>query len=131
MQKRYHRVPRFLLKRFSEDRAHLGYVDIKEERLAKWTIKELAQSRDFYSREGECELHKIESPIGWILSEYDKKASFSMGDFNNLALYVITQYMRTLKLFRTYAKKNGIAPHPHIGGLYGETNAPGLLPVFA
>ena len=26
---------------------------------------------------------------------------------------------------RTYAKKNGIAPHPHIGGLYGETNAPG------
>ena len=34
-------------------------------------------------------------------------------------------------IFRTYAKKNGIAPHPHIGGLYGETNAPGLLPVFA
>ena len=28
-------------------------------------------------------------------------------------------------------KRTRSPPHPHIGGLYGETNAPGLLPVFA
>ncbi len=32
---------------------------------------------------------------------------------------------------RTYKKRTGSPPHPHFGGLYGETNTPGLLPVFA
>ena len=95
MQKRYHRVPQFLLRRFSEDRGHIGYVPIEEKCPAQGKIKELAQSQDFYSPKGEKALGNIERSIGWILSEYDKKASFSMGDFNNLALYVITQDIRT------------------------------------
>lgn len=97
MQKRYHRVPQFLLRRFSERLSKnwgwIGYVSIEEKRPARGRIKELAQSLDFYSPEGEKALGNIERSIGWIL--HHKASSFSIGDFNNLALYVITQDIRT------------------------------------
>lgn len=90
--RQHHRVPQFLLRYFSADNIRIGIYTVGTGGYhGPGPINNQARDRGFYPEEGEDNLSRVEGEISSILN----RASFSMGDFNNLALYALIQYIRT------------------------------------